>query len=230
MAAHPLDNPIWTSLHTRHAGVARVSANVVRYPEDIAPFVAVANDKADAAAGLVTLVPDGDTAFGLGPLPPLGREWRLKDGIMLSRMMCERELPVEDGPDILPLGDEHRDDVLALTALVYPHYFRRRTMALGRYLGIYQDGRLAAMAGERMATPGFQEISAVCTHPDFVGRGYARRLMAWLGNDILAGGRIPFLHVSYQNERAKRMYDAMGYRERITIEHWSLRRRADTAT
>ena len=81
-----------------------------------------------------------------------------------------------------------------------------------------------------MATPAFQEISAVCTHPDFLGRGFARRLMAWLGNDILAQGRVPFLHVSHQNARAKDMYDRMGYRERITIEHWSLRRHVDGAS
>lgn len=227
MSAHPLDNPIWSALHSRQAGFARVSANVARYPEDVAPFIAVASAESDAAAGLVTLVPPGDTAFGLGPLPALSREWSLKRGIMLSQMVCDRELPVEAGPELEPLGEAHRDDVLALTALVYPHYFRRRTMALGRYVGIYQDGRLAAMAGERMATADFQEISAVCTHPDFLGRGFARRLMAWLGNDILAQGRVPFLHVSHQNARAKDMYERMGYRERITIEHWSLRRHAD---
>ena len=225
MKAHPLDNPIWASLHSRHADVARISGNVARYPPDIAPFIAGAAAATDAAAGLLTLAPERDTVFGLGPRPRLSDEWSLKSGILLAQMVCEQVLPVEPGPDILPLGDAHRDDVLALTALVYPHYFRPRTMALGHYIGIYVDGRLAAMAGERLATAEFQEISAVCTHPDFLGRGYARRLMAWLGNDILAQGRTPFLHVSYENSRAKQLYDRMGYRERITIEHWSLRQR-----
>ena len=115
-------------------------------------------------------------------------------------------------------------DVLALTALVYPHYFRPRTMDLGRYFGIYQEGRLAAIIGERMGMDDCQEISAVCTHPDFNGRGYARRLLAWLSNDVLDRGRTPFLHVSHENHRAKQLYERGGYRDRRDIGFWSLRR------
>jgi predicted GNAT family acetyltransferase len=115
-------------------------------------------------------------------------------------------------------------EVLELTALVYPHYFRPRTMELGRYFGIYQDGRLAAMAGERMGTETTQEISAICTHPDFLGRGYARRLTAMLTNDNLARGRLPFLHASHENHRALRMYEQLGYTYRDDIGFWSLRR------
>jgi len=112
--------------------------------------------------------------------------------------------------------------VLALTALVYPHYFRARTMELGRYFGIYREGRLAAMIGERLGTDRHQEISAVCTHPDFVGQGHARRLLAWLSNDVLARGRLPFLHVSRDNDRAMRLYEQNGYQLRRTIPFWSL--------
>jgi predicted GNAT family acetyltransferase len=114
--------------------------------------------------------------------------------------------------------------VLALTALVYPHYFRQRTTDLGRYFGIFEGDRLAAMVGERMAPSGFRELSALCTHPDFAGRGLARRLLAFLSNDNLRGGEIPFLHVSPGNERAKRLYDQSGYRTRSEIAFWSLRR------
>ena len=112
--------------------------------------------------------------------------------------------------------------VLALAALVYAHYFRPRTTALGRYFGIYREGRLAAMIGERMATDDWQEISAVCTHPDFNGLGYARRLLAWLSNDNLARGRMPFLHVSRQNLRARQLYEENGYHDRCGIAFWSL--------
>jgi predicted GNAT family acetyltransferase len=97
-------------------------------------------------------------------------------------------------------------------------------MELGRYFGIYQDGRLAAMIGERLGTDAQQEISAVCTHPDFNGRGYARRLVALLSNDNLERGRLPFLHVSHQNHRAKQLYEQLGYSHRRDIGFWSLRR------
>ena len=101
-----------------------------------------------------------------------------------------------------------------------------RTMELGRYFGIYQDGRLAAIIGERMGTNTTREISAICTHPDFLGRGYARRLTAMLTNATLAEGRLPFLHVSYENPRAKSLYDKMGYRVRRDVAFCSLRREA----
>jgi predicted GNAT family acetyltransferase len=97
-------------------------------------------------------------------------------------------------------------------------------MELGRYFGIYQEGRLAAMIGERLGMDGYQEISAVCTHPDYNGRGYARQLLAWLSNDTLDHGRMPFLHVSHENQRAKHLYEQNGYHLRRDIPFWSLHR------
>lgn len=139
-------------------------------------------------------------------------------------MICPARIDAVDGPDIIELSEIHRVDVLALTTLVYPHYFRPRTMALGRYFGIYQDGRLSAMIGERMGMDDHQEISAVCTHPDFNGRGHARQLLAWLSNDNHDRGRLPFLHVSKDNLRAKRLYEQNGYLDRCEIPFWSLQR------
>jgi predicted GNAT family acetyltransferase len=107
---------------------------------------------------------------------------------------------------------------------VYPHYFRPRTMALGRYFGIYDGGRLAAMAGERMGFPGHREISAVCTHPDFVGRGLARRVLTFLGADIASRGALPFLHVAPTNTRAIALYEQNGYRLRAQMPFAALRR------
>src|SRR5262249_1914322 len=95
---------------------------------------------------------------------------------------------------------------------------RPRTIEMGRYFGIYDGARLAAMAGERLGFEGHQEISAVCTHPDYLGRGYARRLIAWLTNDILASGRLPFLHFSHANVRAKALYERIGYAYRGDID------------
>ncbi|HJU09172.1 MAG TPA: GNAT family N-acetyltransferase, partial [Rhodanobacteraceae bacterium] len=169
------------------------------------------------------LAPD-ETVLLLGVLPKLSDAWRLETFKPLAQMIREEPLEVIDGPEIIQLNETHRADVLALTALVYPHYFRSRTMELGRYFGIYQDGRLAAMIGERLGTDSHTEMSAICTHPDFTGRGYARRLTAFLTNDTLARGRTPFLHVSYENPHAKSLYERMGYRLRRDIPFWALRR------
>jgi len=219
---HPLDNPIWHSLAGRHAALALRHGNVARYPADVAPFLGVAHAAVDAADALAALVAPGESVYLLGVTPPLPAGWVLDDPVPLAQMICPRRIAPVDGPEIIELTQDHRDDVLALTALVYPHYFRPRTMALGRYFGIYAGGRLAAMIGERMGTEDFQEISAVCTHPDHLGRGLARRLLAWLGNDNLARGRTPFLHVSQQNVRAMRLYAQAGYDVRREIPFWRL--------
>jgi predicted GNAT family acetyltransferase len=190
----------------------------------VAPFLAVAASGIDAAAALERLVAPDEGVYVLGPTPAVPNGWRLEKLAMLAQMVCPARLAEVDGPEIIELTDAHRADVLELTALVYPHYFRPRTMELGRYFGIYRHGRLAAMIGERMGMDAWQEISAVCTHPDFNGHGYARRLLAWLSNDNLERGRTPFLHVSPDNRRAMRLYEQAGYRDRPAIGFWSLRR------
>jgi ribosomal protein S18 acetylase RimI-like enzyme len=222
-----LDNPFWSSLRSRHRALALEAGDVARYPPQFAPFLGVAGEDADAAEALATLVAPGESVLLLGVAPKRAPDgWRLEAFADLAQMVCGERIPVVDGPGVVELTAAHRADVLALTALVYPHYFRERTMELGRYFGIYQGGRLAAMIGERLGTATHQEMSAICTHPDFNGRGYARRLTAMLGNDTLQRGRMPFLHVSHENVRAKRMYEQLGYRLRRDIPFWSLHRMA----
>lgn len=224
MTPHPLDNPIWASLGSRHAAFALREGEAARYPADVAPFFGVAGEGIDIAAPADALVSPGDTVLLLGRAPAVPDGWRLQHLAELAQMVCTARIPEAGGPEIVELGAEHRADVLELAALVYPHYFRPRTMELGRYFGIYVDGRLAAMIGERMGTGEWQEISAVCTHPDHTGRGYARRLLAWLSNDTLARRRTPFLHVSQENTRALQLYAGNGYALRRSIPFWSLAR------
>ena len=224
MMAPELDNPFWSSLRSRHRAIARCRGEAARYPAQFAPFLGVASAQADVAAAIASLVDPGESVYLLGVAPALPHGWVLDAFAPLAQMICPAPIAVVDGPAVIGLTEAHRADVLALTALVYPHYFRPRTMELGRYFGIYQDGRLAAMIGERLGTDAQQEISAVCTHPDFNGRGYARRLIALLSNDNLERGRLPFLHVSHQNHRAKQLYEQLGYSHRRDIGFWSLRR------
>ncbi len=219
-----LDNPFWSSLRSLHRGIALQAGDVSRYPAEYAPFLGVAEEGRRVEAELEALVAPAESVYliGVAPEPPPG--WRLEAFRPLAQMIRTTPLPVADGPEILPLGEAHRADVLALTALVYPHYFRARTMDMGRYFGIYQDGRLAAMIGERLGTGECREMSAICTHPDFHGRGYAGRLTAMLTNDTLARGALPFLHVSHENPRALGLYERLGFRHRRDIGFWSLRR------
>ena len=211
-----LDNPLWASLTTSHRALAYGGAGALRYPAEVAPFVAVA----EAGGELGGLVAPGETLYAVGPRPA----GALDDLGTILQMVCDRPPPVPDGPRIVELGPAQRADLLALAARVYPHYVRPRTPELGRYLGIYDGATLAAMAGLRMAMPGHRELSAICTHPDHVGRGLARRLLAVLTAEVAAQGDVPFLHVSPNNARAIRLYEQNGYRTRIAIAFAAVRR------
>ncbi|HJP97984.1 MAG TPA: GNAT family N-acetyltransferase [Rhodanobacteraceae bacterium] len=229
MVDSELDNPFWTSLCTRHRHLALGTADAKRYPPEFAPFLGVAGARVDVEAELGALVAPDETVLLLGVAPRLSDDWRIEPLGELAQMVRSMPIEVPEGPKIVPLGEAHRADVLALTALVYPHYFRPRTMELGRYFGMYMPDesgnvRLAAMIGERLGTGTHTEMSAICTHPDFAGRGHASRLIAFLTNDALQRGCTPFLHVSFDNPRAKALYERLGYRLRRTIPFWSLRR------
>ncbi len=226
MPISELDNPFWSSLQTRHRDIALKADGAARFPAEFAPFMAVANADANTSEAIATLLAPEESVYLLGVLPKLKNDWQTEAFRPLAQMVCEAPLEVIDGPEVIPLSNRHLIDVLALTARVYPHYFRNRTMEMGRYFGIYQDGKLAAMIGERMGTDAHQEISAVCTDPDFNGRGYARRLLALLSNDNIGRNRQPFLHVSQENTRALSLYETMGYRIRRDIPFWSLRRKS----
>jgi GNAT superfamily N-acetyltransferase len=216
-----LDNPLWSALTTRHRAFARgaPAGEALRYPADVAPFLAVSREGAPAGE----LVAAVETLYAVGPAPsgcevePLGN---------ILQMVCAAPPAVPEGPPVVVI--DRVTDVLALAAMVYPHFVRPRTPELGRYFGVYEGTRLAAMAGERMAMPGYQEISAVCAHPDFGGRGLARRVFAYLTAHIAARGETPFLHVSPGNTRAIALYERNGYRTRAGLAFAALRRRGIT--
>src|SRR5690606_16567927 len=150
--------------------------------------------------------------------------WRYEACRPLAQMVREAPPPVPEGREVAEPGASQQADAIGLTALVYPHYFRRRTADLRRYCGSYVVGRPAAMVGERLGPDDTRELSAICTHPDFTGRGYARRVTAMLANDNLERGCLPFLHVSHENTRALELYAKLGFRHRADIGFWSLRR------
>ncbi|MGQ0801979.1 MAG: GNAT family N-acetyltransferase [Pseudomarimonas sp.] len=224
MISPELDNPIWASLNSRHRRLARCAGEAARYSPEVAPFFGVASATTELADDIAAMLETDETVYLLGTAPSVSAAWSLKAFPPLAQMICNAPIAAIEGPEIVELSDSHRAAVLELTALVYPHYFRPHTMDLGRYFGIYQQGRLAAMIGERLGTDAFQEMSAICTHPDFIGRGYARRLTAMLSNYTLEHGRTPFLHVSHANQRAVRLYEQIGYHHRSDIGFWSLRR------
>jgi GNAT superfamily N-acetyltransferase len=222
VAAHALDNPVWHSLTTRHAGLAITADCAARYPASIVPFAAIGEPTARAADQLTSLIDDAESVFivGVAPEPPPG--WRLEPKKPVLQMICNARAPEIPGPPVTAMTEAEAPDMLALTDLVFPGFFRPRTLEMGSYFGIYHGRRLAAMAGERMRLDGYQELSAVCTHPDYTGRGYAQRLLGVLCNSAFDRGFTPFLHVYADNARAIGVYRRMSFADRTILPFWSL--------
>ncbi len=222
MSANFLDNPVWHALTTQHSALAITAMGAAKYPPAVAPFAAVGDDPRHAAVQLTSLVQDGESVYlvGVAPEPPPG--WILERRKPCAQMICHEPPGEVAGPPVTEMSESHRADMLALTALVFPGFFRPRTLEMGRYIGIYEGARLAAMAGERMRIDGFQEISAVCTHPEYAGRGYAQRLVSLACRGAYERGFVPFLHVYEDNTRAIAVYRRLGFADRASIPLWSL--------
>ncbi len=222
MPAHALDNPVWHALATQHAGLAITADGAARYPAAIVPFAGTAEPSPRAADQLTSLVEDGESVYvvGVAPAPPPG--WQLEPKKPVLQMVCPARPPEVPGPQIRTMGADQVADMIELTDLVFPGFFRPRTLEMGSYVGIYDGSRLAAMAGERMRLDGWQEMSAVCTHPDYTGRGYSQRLLGALCHAAFDRGFTPFLHVYTDNARAIGVYRKMGFTDRAVLPFWAL--------
>jgi ribosomal protein S18 acetylase RimI-like enzyme len=219
-----LDNPIWNSLVTRHSHFAlgeRTGNGLARrYPSDIGPLSALQEPTPEAYADLAAIVPQGDIAvLFLEDKPEVPSGWELLRDGTLVQMVCPM-IPDQPSIDdaIFTLEPADTAEMVALADLTEPGPFRQGTSRLGGFLGIRVDGRLAAMAGQRLSPAGFSEVSAVCTHPDFRGRGYARALVAAVTRNIDLEGRLPFLTSFEANTGAIRIYQQVGFILRRTFQ------------
>lgn len=226
MTPDALNNPIWSALISAQSHFAIGGPLAKRYPAEVAPFIATSETSAAAARALAELVAPGEIVNIVSVTPKLNTGWELLATGNIVQMVWRPDAPApdEDTSGITLLTDTDASDMLALTSLVFPGYFRPRTPEMGDYFGIRQDGRFAAMAGERMKLHGYDEISAVCTHPDFVGRGYAARLINLLVAKQLKRGITPFLHVNEMNIRARNLYTRLGFANRSLLPLWLLKR------
>ena len=218
--AHLLDNPIWHSLRTGHTQIAIGDGLARRYPADIGPLSGISDQSPEAYEALRTLAgPNGTLALFLEDPPRDRPGWTLvRSGAMIQMIFSGVGVPTAMPPPppvtLRPLNHGDVEAMVALAELTEPGPFRRRTAALGNFFGIFEAGRLLAMAGERTRPSGFVEVSAVCTHPDARGRGYAHALMAQVMEDIFRQNATPFLHVLADNHTAIGVYERLGFERR----------------
>lgn len=220
MVITALDNPIWSSLNGAHAAYASGGSNLKVYPFEMAPFAGVPSQTTLTDDVLDGTLGDRPFVYFVGTLPRVeATHFELQPYHNIRQMVCEGLKPAPVRADV-PIRELLASDVpamLDLMARVYPAYFRARTIEMGRYLGVYENGELVAMAGLRMAPDGYREISGVCTDPRFAGRGYAGMLVRSLAESVYAQGDTPMLHMDLDNVRAQRLYEALGFIHRAEV-------------
>jgi predicted GNAT family acetyltransferase len=219
-----LDRPIWQALTTRHAEFADMIGGARCFAADIGPLAATRDDSAESLAALGELLArHGSLVLFAQPgnaLPPGAVVEKAAEGV---QMVARRAFGPQPADGLVALGDADAAEMVALAELTQPGPFRIGTHRLGQFWGVRHEGRLVAMAGERLQVEGFAEVSGVCTHPDHRGRGHAVRLMRYVGAQIEARGETPILHSYAANTGALRIYESLGFETRSTLVFTFLR-------
>jgi|ERR1700722_272677 ribosomal protein S18 acetylase RimI-like enzyme len=206
-------NPVWSALQSRHRHFAESTESAARYPAEVAPFVAVSQPTAAAMHHLHSLLAPDEPVCIIGQGYPLD-EFHIAGTLGVLQMVLPQDVdpPEPDTKEIVELNAAHADEMVALTDLAFPGYFRRRTCEMGRYYGVRSAGELIAMGGERLMMDGYSEISGVCTHPAHREKGLAASLIWHLVRDHRRDGVISWLHVGSPNQRAIDLYARMGFK------------------
>jgi ribosomal protein S18 acetylase RimI-like enzyme len=224
-----LDNPVWHALSTEQSALAQGNGIAKRFPLDVAPFGGLIDQSAAAYDALEEMFPGAVTALALHAEPILPANWKMVHSGEMYQMICEAPAYAGDKPIFRTLTNADVPEMLALTKLTEPGPFLPRTIELGAYLGIFDAGNLVAMAGERLHLTGFTEISAVCTHPQYRGRGYGNALLSALISRITQRGETPILHVRTENLTAVRLYEKLGFHVRAQLHLAIIKHRAASA-
>jgi len=209
---HLLDNIVWHALSGPHARFSAGGGRARRYAAGFSPIVGFADQARPDFAALEEVCASGERFYTDGWSGAAPGGWQLDVESTMFKMIWDGAPPESDeASDAVPLGAEHAAQALELAELTRPGPFGLRTIELGDYFGIFKGNRLVAMAGERMHAGSLREISGVATHPDYQGRGLAKRLMLKLVRRQLARSETPFLHVMNANTGARMLYERMGF-------------------
>lgn len=228
-----LDNLTWHALSGAQAHLAEGPGPALRFPRNVSIFCAAERLDHDGWAALAEMAGPGRAIVlfqaEVGDVPDYFTELsRLPASQMVADGRLEPTLTPSMDVDIVTLGADDAADMVELTALTKPGPFAAETYRLGTYLGIREEGRLIAMAGERLRTHEAAEISAVCTHPDARRRGLAATLTRAVMNEIEGRGQLPLLHVAEDNLGAIAVYHQLGFRIRRSIVGFAARVNAPT--
>lgn len=221
IAENKLDNPVWYSISETHKNFGIDYGSIKFYHPDFCPFGGfIALDNIEHYISEYAKLTDN--FFIIGPKPNVPDTLKLKNELVCLQMIIRAKIEATIEDQIVKLEEEQLSDLLGLVKIVYPDYFKKKTSSLGNYYGIYKNKQLVAVTGERMQMDEYTEVSAVITHPEHTGKGYAKQLVTHVVNAIFEQNKTPFLHVAESNIGAIRLYEKLGFETRKKISVWNI--------
>ena len=216
-----LDNPVWYSLSENHQKFAIDYGKTKFYHPDYGPFggFTALENTTIATKEYSTLI---DNFFIVGEKPEIADSLKIAKELVCLQMVVNEKIQLPIDVEIVKLTEDHKVILCDLVNLVQPGYFKNKTIMLGDYYGIFKDNQLVAITGERMKMNSFTELSAIITHPDHTGKGYAKQLITHVVNAIFDQGKIPFLHVAENNGGAIALYEKLGFTTRRKMSFWNI--------
>ena len=207
-----LYNPVYHALLSGDQHLSFGNEQVKYFDEQVSPFAGFAEEHANGFAELYGLLPANRKILYATPsaiTQPAG--WQLQHEIKGLQFVYEGSDIKTKFSNVLLLTETHVEEMIELVRLTRPGPFGKRTIDFGSFFGIFDNGKLVAMTGQRLHVENCTEISAVCTHPDHLGKGYASILLQHQLQIILQNGQQPFLHVRDDNARAITLYERLGF-------------------
>ncbi len=221
-----LHNPVYHALLSGDKHLSFGTEQVKYFDEQVSPFAGFAHDYTKGFSDLYELLPAGRKI--LYAIPSFIREpagWELKHEIKGLQFVYEGSKEIKTQfSNVMPLTEAHVEEMIQLVKLTKPGPFGRRTIEFGSYFGIFEHEKLIAMTGLRLHVENCTEISAVCTHPDYLGKGYASILLQHQLQLILQQGQQPFLHVREDNKRAIALYQRLGFSKSRPMNFYFMKR------
>lgn len=207
-----LQNPVYNALLTGDNHLSFGNEHVKYFDEEVSPFAGFDEGYENGFADLYQLLPQGrKILYAIPSFITQPKGWQLQHEIKGLQFIYEGHEIKSEFSNAIPLTEHHVEEMIELVKLTKPGPFGKGTINFGSYFGIFENGKLVAITGQRMHVGNYTELSAVCTHPDYLGKGYASILLQHQLQIILQNNQLPFLHVREDNERAVALYHRLGF-------------------
>ena len=216
---HVLDNPVWNALISGNQSLSFGTKTIKYFSDDVAPFVGFKEYTFENFNILYNNIKDGRRCAVISANEiAFPDSWKIIEHLNVLQMVyTSPSVTFVNNKNIVSLEDQNTEEMIQLTQLTHPGPFKNGTISFGHYEGIFDNGKLVAMAGQRLHPSPYTEISAVCTHPDFLKKGLASQLILSQVHRILSVSEIPFLHVLTDNAKAIKLYNELGFTKRSKI-------------